>query len=122
MSFIIVNTTNQKLDDLLRRWNNGSSGQRQSAMKYFIRKLGPGTYLMKANAAVLALLYHLKVKYGNGIYIFLANSLEVEAEFPKEVIEVVKECQIRKRNLLEKDLEKLEEIQINCSVSWNQNS
>ena len=121
MTFIIVNTTNSKVENLLYKWFRASSDtHRQSAKKYFIRKFGSNSYLMKANAATLALLYDLKIRYGNSVYIFVADTLEVEPEFPKEVIKVVKECRKKQRNLQEKDLRMLEEIQINCSVNWNQ--
>lgn len=119
MAFIIINTTNPNVEKTLRRWKNGS--RRSAVQKYFIRKLGPGTYLMKANAAVLALLYYLKVKY-DGVYIFVAESLEVESEFPKEVVEVVKIWKENEENLLEEDLKSLEEMLIKCYVSWNQSS
>lgn len=102
----------------LRKWQNGTD--RKYAEKYFVRKLGPGTYLMKGNGSVLALLYDLKARYNGTIYIFVAESLSVEPEFPKEIIDVVKLCRKKKLNLLEKDLKPLEEIRIDCSVSWNQ--
>jgi len=120
MAFIIINTTNPNVERVLRNWKNGS--RRSMAQKYFIRKLGPGTYLMKANAAVLALLYFLKTKYNGNVYIFVAESLEVESEFPKEVVKVVKTCREGERNLLEEDLKPLEEISIKCYVSWNRGS
>jgi hypothetical protein len=118
MTFIIVNTTNSIVEHLLRNWQNGID--RRYARQYFIRKLGSGTYLMKGNAAVLALLYDLKTKYNENVYIFIAESLSVEPEFPEEVVRVVKLCQERKLHLLEKDLKPLEETKIDCSVSWNQ--
>jgi len=123
MAFIIINTTNEKVEKLLWGWERAHSKKdRKSAQTYFIRKLGPGTYLMKANAAVLALLYDLKVKYDGNVYIFVAEPLEVEPEFPREVIEVVRICRENGRNLLEKDLRPLEEIGIKCSVNWSRGS
>lgn len=117
MAFVIINTTNSNVEKRLQKWINGKD--REAAQKYFIRKLGPGTYLMKANGAALALLYDLKMKYGGSIYIFIAESLEVEPEFPRKIVEVVKACRKNGRNLLEKDLKPLEAIEIKCSVSWN---
>jgi len=117
MAFMIVNTTSDNAEKLLRKWMNGS--RRETARKYFIRKLGPGTYLMKANGAALALLYDLKMKYNDSVYIFIAESLEVEPEYPSKIVEVVKACRKNGRNILEKDLKLLEGIEIKCSVSWN---
>jgi hypothetical protein len=87
-------------DVLLSRWRNANRQDRKSAQKYFIRKLGPGTYLMRANAAVLALLYDLRARYDGNVYVFVVEPLEVEPEFPKEVIEVVKTCRENGRNPL----------------------
>jgi len=119
MAFIIINTTDPKAEARLKHWKNAGNSDRKSAQKYFIRKLGPGTYLMKANGAALALLYDLKMKYGESTYIFIAESLEVEPEYPSKIVEVVKACRKNGRNILEKDLKPLEEIEIKCSVSWN---
>ena len=122
MAFIIVNSTNSTVERLLRAWSSPSHGDRTSAKKYFIRKLGPGTYLMEANAGTLALLYDLKLRYEEDVYIYVAKPISVRPEFPEEVVEVVEECQRRRRNLLEEDLKPLEKTQILCSVNWRRSS
>lgn len=118
MVFIIVNTEKENVKRLLRTWYKPQSGFRKSAQKYFIRQLGPGTYIMEANAAVLALLYDLRRRHNGDVYIYVAKPLVVKREFPSEVIEVVEKCQKENRDLLEKDLKPLETIKIECSVSW----
>jgi len=122
MAFIIVNATSKKAEELLRKWSKPLQKIRTSAKKYFIRKMGPGTYLMEANAAVLALLYDLKRRHDGNIYVYAAKPLAVKPEFPKEVVEVVELCQKEERNLLERDLKPLEKIEIDCSVSWKRSS
>jgi hypothetical protein len=119
---VIVNSTNSTVEKLLRLWAKPGKNDRKSAEKYFIRQLGPGTYLMDANAAVLALLYDMKLRHDGDVYIYVAKPLVVIPEFPKEVIEVVETCQKAKRDLLKSDLTPLEKIGINSSVSWKQNS
>jgi len=122
MVFVIVNSANTEVEKLLREWANPRSNARKSAQKYFIRQLGPGSYLMEANAAVLALLYDMKLRHDGDVYIYIAKPLVVRPEFPKEVIEVVDQCQKLKRDILEKDLKPLEKIEINCSVRWKRGS
>jgi hypothetical protein len=119
VAFIIVNTTNPDVEKSLRKWRAGK--RRETTMKeYIIRQLGPGTFLMRANEAVLALLLDLRKRHNGNVYVFVADALEVDAEFPNEVVEVVEKCRMRGGNLLEKDLKKLAEIRISCSVSWSQ--
>jgi len=122
MVFVIVNSTNATVEKLLRRWAKPGRDDRKTAQKYFIRQFGPGTYLMEANAAVLALLYDMKRRHDSDVYIYLAKPLVVRPEFPKEVIEVVDTCQKLKRDILENDLKPLEKIEINCSVNWKRGS
>ena len=110
------------MEKLLRLWVKPGKNDRKTAQKYFIRQLGPGTYLMEANAAVLALLYDMKRRHDGDVYIYVAKPLVVISEFPKEIIEVVEKCQKAKRDLLESDLKPLEKIGINCSVSWKRSS
>jgi hypothetical protein len=116
--FIIFNTTNTNAQRILNAWAKPGKKDRKNAQRYFIRQFGPGTYLMEANGAVLALLYDLKRRHDGDVYIYAAKPLVVISEFPKEVIEVVEKCQKLKRDILEKDLEPLEKIEINCSVNW----
>lgn len=106
------------MQKLLRRWSNPGKDDRKTAQKYFIRQFGPGTYLMEANGAVLALLYDMKRRHDGDVYIYAAKPLVVVSEFSRRAIEVVEKCQKAKRDLLEKDLEPLEKIGINCSVNW----
>jgi len=120
MVFIIVNSTNPTVGRLLNAWFKPKRRDRTTAQKYFIRQLGTGTYLMEANAAVLALLYDLKQKHEGDVYIYVAKPLIVRPEFPQEVVEVVEKCRKNGRNLQEKDLKPLERIEIDCSVSWKQ--
>jgi len=120
--FIVINTTNTNVQRVLRSWVKPGNKDRKNAQKYFIRQFGPGTYLMEANAAVLALLYDVKRRHDGDVYIYVAKPLVVRPEFPEEVIEVVETCQKEKRDLLENDLKPLEKIEINCSVSWKRGS
>ena len=122
MTFMIVNTTNASAEKVLRRWFKPTKSDRKTARKYFIRQLGPGTYLMEANAGVLALLYDLKLKYDGDVYIYATKPLSVRSEFPREVVEVVEECRKTGRNLLEEDLKPLEKIKTLCSVNWKRSS
>jgi len=116
--FVIINTTNAEAERILRGWAHPQKKDRKSAQKYFIRQFGPGTYLMEANAAVLALLYDMKRRHDGDVYIYVAKPLVVKAEFPREVTEVVETCQKLKRDMLESDLKPLEKIEIDCSVNW----
>lgn len=120
--FIIINTTSSTVQRILNAWANPRKRDRKSAQKYFIRQFGSGTYLVEANAAVLALLYDVKVRHDGDVYIYVAKPLVVISEFPKEVIEVVETCQKAKRDILESDLKPLEKIEINSLVSWKRNS
>jgi hypothetical protein len=120
--FVIVNATSENVQRMLRAWIQPGRKDRKNAQKYFVRQFGPGTYLMEANAAVLALLYDMKRRHNGDVYIYLAKPLVVRPEFPKEVIEVVETCQRLKRDMLESDLKPLEKIEINCSVNWKRGS
>ena len=122
MTFVIVNTTDSSAEKILRRWFKPTKSDRISAKRYFIRQLGPGTYLMEPNAAGLALLYDLKLRYKGDVYIYVVKPLSVQPEFPEEVVKVIEECRKTGRNLLEKDLKPLEKIQILCSVNWRRSS
>lgn len=126
MAFVIVNTTNPTVEKLLTAWVNPRGSRRArdriTAKKYFIRQLGPGTYLMEPNAGGLALLYDLKLRYKGDVYIYVVKPLSVRSEFPEEIVKVVEECRKTGRNLLEKDLKPLEKIQILCSVNWKRSS
>lgn len=127
MAFVIVNSTNAKVEKKLQSWFQQDLPDKVSEFnnyisKFFVRKLGPGTYLMRGNGAVLALLYNLKAKHNGNIYIFISESLDVENEFPQNVVEVVKECQKKKRSLKLSDLKKLETLRLDYSGKWNRES
>jgi len=89
MSFVMINTTNNSIISNLNRWVRGDRREYAKNNNWFIRKLGPNTYLMEANGATLALLLELRKKYNGTVYIYAVQPLH-ENEFPK---------QIRKRKL-----------------------
>jgi len=61
-------------------------------------------------------LYDLKRKYPRDIYLFVVEPLE-ELYIPEDIKSVVNECRKRGRLLKEEDLNKLEQIRLDCSVS-----
>lgn len=114
MAFICVNTTNKNIERELGLLAKGD--RRSYIQKHFIRKLGPGTYLLDGNAAALALVYDIKKRYDGSVYIYIAESL-TDSEIPKKVREVVEKCKGGEKRLLRKELEELEKIKMRCSMS-----
>ena len=118
MSFVLVNATNNGARDVLLRWfgKPGNFSRRTYLRKHFLRKMGPATYLLHANGKILALLYDLKQKYPNDIYIFAAEPLE-DLYIPDEIKDVVDRCREKKRPPSKEELDLLERIRIDCSVN-----
>lgn len=118
MAFLLVNTTDEKTEEKLNAWYMGR--KRSNIRKYFIRKLGTGTYLLDGNAIMLALLHDLRKRHKGNVYIYAVESLP-DSEVPKKVKEVVERCQ-GERFLPKEELKGLEKIKIRCSVNLKESS
>ncbi len=118
MAYVLVNATDNGAKRTLSMWFGQSEGHasRTYLKKHLMRKLGPTTYLLHANGKILAVLYDLKRKYPRDIYLFVVEPLE-ELYIPEDIKSVVNECRKRGRLLKEEDLNKLERIRLDCSVS-----
>ena len=91
MSFLLVNTTNEKAVDQLRKWVRGHKRSYVKDKEWMIRKFGSGTYLLDANGATLALLLDLRKRYNGDVDIYAVQPLH-ENEFPKKVRKEVIKC------------------------------
>ena len=116
MTFIMINTTNHSAKKLMDEWVRGSQRTYFKKNDWFIRKFGPGTYLLDANGATLALLLDLRKRYNGNVYIYAVQPLH-ENEFPKEVRKEVKKCLDKKIYLTQEKLEELSKIHLDYSVN-----
>lgn len=57
MSFVMINTTNNSIIRNLNKWVRGDRREYAKNNNWFIRKLGPNTYLMEANGAKMDVFY-----------------------------------------------------------------
>lgn len=119
MVLVMINTINESVIDRLRRWFRKTERPYIKDEKWFIKKLGPGTYLFDANGAILALLLDFKRKYKEDVSIYTVHLL-LEENFPKEITNEVNKCQKNKIYLTKKKLEDLSKIRLDYFTNLNE--
>ncbi len=83
MTFLIVNSRNKRASETLQRWYTGRS--RQELKSYFIRRLDPNTFLVRAHWEIMVMVWALNIRSKGGVRIFATDPIE-EWRLPKELI------------------------------------
>jgi len=117
----MVSATEKFSIQLLRNWSTGrlrysyySNGLK--IKNWFIRKLGPGVYLMEANKGALALVYDLKKRYPFNVEIYIVENYN-EKQTSEDVKEEVEKCRKIGANLKKEKLLELGKTKIRCTIN-----